>query len=1198
MLTTATMKKFFFTIITLCFGLVALSQGWRSNEMEIKVPFHSVEAASQLYNLNLNGDIYKNYAILYVVPKELESLIKAGFRYEVQIENLNEHFKNFWQTDEAYHSYQQIIDLADSLATHFPAICKKVIFGTSLGGRQLAALKISDNVETDENEAEVFFDGGIHGDEIGGAENLIRFARDLCLGYGTITQITNLINGRETWLYLMVNPDGREGMTRYNNNGEDLNRDCGYMWDTESLGAWSQHETKVLRNAVLAHQFVVYTSYHSGTEFISHPWSYRAAFSPDHAHVNQLAGVYASTSGYSNIPYGPGYTGMYAINGSTKDASYGIQGSVSWSMEISMDKQPPASQIMLYYNYNKPAMLAMIEYAGYGLAGTVTDASNGQPVAATVFVNSFLPSYTDPLVGDYHKYVLPGTYSITVEANGYQTKTISNVVVTANNASVTDIQLTPEDNHGIYKIVACQIPGNNFNDEGATWASLGQPDNVNYSVGKSGWIIMDMQEIVFNGAGPDMMVFEGDASAEGYTLFAGTSMDGPWFSMGTGMGTSEFSFENCTIGEARYFKLLDDGDGSATVADAGFDLDAIQVLSAVTGPYIIMDSYDIDDSNGNNNGILEPGETADYIITLKNVGSENALAITGTLACNDQYVTVITTSPQTFGNIAINTSATATFTVSAAAGAPAGHTATLVLTYLGTNVAASTKNISVIFPDYCQASTTTEDEYISKVVCGEIDNSSGWQGGVANYTNLSVNIDAGTSMPIIITNGTPWASDIVIVWVDWNNDFELGNPANEVFTLTNVGGSGASFTGNIAAPAGTASGNYRMRVRMTYSTAPTPCGSASYGEIEDYTVVVGGNTLTAIFTSDVTELCAGGQVHFYDNSTGNITSWAWEFPQGTPSTSTLQNPVVTYNSPGMPGVSLTVSDGTSSNTFNALEYLTVLGEVNTPNQPTGDTEICQDAPNGTYNTSGNPTYVTSWIWDLSPTTAGTITPNGPIAVVNWSATFAGTASLKVKTSNLCGESAWSDAIGITIVPLPAAAGNVTGDEIVCQEQVQLYTVPVIADATNYEWSLEPSAAGIMNITTNENTVTWSDSWMGSAILKVRGVNDCGTGTWSADFEVLVQNCTGISTPDQNDVFTIFPNPGNGDFTVNATKNFDKEITISVVNMIGVEVFSKSFKSLSSGKSFGVNLVGLPGGIYYLKIETETGNFIQKILIHQ
>ncbi len=118
---------------------------------------------------------------------------------------------------------------------------------------------------------------------------------------------------------------------------------------------------------------------------------------PDYNHILQLAGVYANVSGgYSNMPYGQGYSGMYPINGSTKDSNYGLKGSVSWSLEISMSKQPPASQIMMYYNYNRPGMIAMIEYAGYGIRGIVTDAVTGEPVTASVFVNNFLPCFTDP----------------------------------------------------------------------------------------------------------------------------------------------------------------------------------------------------------------------------------------------------------------------------------------------------------------------------------------------------------------------------------------------------------------------------------------------------------------------------------------------------------------------------------------------------------------------------------------------------------------------------------------------------------------------------------------------------------------------------------------------------------------------------------------------------------------------------------
>ena len=151
-----------------------------------------------------------------------------------------------------------------------------------------------------------------------------------------------------------------------------------------------------------------------------------------------------------------------------------------------------------------------------------------------------------------------------------------------------------------------------------------------------------------------------------------------------------------------------------------------------------------------------------------------------------------------------------------------------------------TQNVTNIIPAYCDASTTTEDEYIANVLCGEINNSSNWQGGVADYTAISATINSGASQAVTITNGTPWTSDIVYIWVDWNKNYEFEG-GTELTMLTNVGGTGATFTGDVNCPAGQEYGEYRMRIRMTYSAAPQPCGSATYGEIEDYTVIVDGS---------------------------------------------------------------------------------------------------------------------------------------------------------------------------------------------------------------------------------------------------------------------------------------------------------------------------------------------------------------------
>jgi hypothetical protein len=560
--------------------------GWRLNEKQIRISAENPDHVRLLSDLKLNMDYYGpeyDHIVAYVTPDELVQIENLGIPYTVEIRDLNDKNKDFWLMPDEYHTYQQIINLADSLSGAFPSICQKIIFGYSLQNRQCAALKISDNVAVDEPEPEVFFDGGIHGDEIGGPENIIRFARDLCLQYGTDPTVTNLINTREIWLYLMVNPDGRVNMSRYNVNGVDLNRDWAYMWDSwgGSSGPCSQIESKNLRSCMYSNQFVVHTSFHSGTEYISCPWSYRPDQPLDWNHIIQLAGLYSSVSGYSNLQFGQGYNGMYAINGSTKDGNYGMMGAISWSMEISYSKQPPTSQIMLYYNRNYPSMIAMIEYAGYGLEGIVTDATTNAPVTASVFVNNYYPTYTDPTAGDYHKYVLPGTYSITVMANGYQSQTINNVVVTANSSTATNFQLQPGGGHYVYKFAASQIPDNNYADEGITYAVIGEPDDVNYSIGKSGWCVLDMQYPVPDVAGNDFTVYEGDTSPEGYYCYAGSTIDGPWVLLGTGNGTTQFDLSGSGLTQAQFIRILDDGDGAAVTANAGFDLDAIQATDVI-----------------------------------------------------------------------------------------------------------------------------------------------------------------------------------------------------------------------------------------------------------------------------------------------------------------------------------------------------------------------------------------------------------------------------------------------------------------------------------------------------------------------------------------------------------------------------------------------------------------------------------------
>ena len=85
----------------------------------------------------------------------------------------------------------------------------------------------------------------------------------------------------------------------------------------------------------------------------------------------------------------------------------------------------------------------------------------------------------------------------------------------------------------------------------------------------------------------------------------------------------------------------------------------------------------------------------------------------------------------------------------------------------------------------------------------------------------------------------------------------------------------------------------------------------------------------AKFKANKTVLCANDSITFTDMSFNAVTGWNWTFAGGTPSTSTSQNPGVIYTTPGTYTVTLTATDGGTSDVETMTNYITVLPNGNT-----------------------------------------------------------------------------------------------------------------------------------------------------------------------------------------------------------------------------------------------------------------------------
>jgi carboxypeptidase T len=264
-----------------------------------------------------------------------------------------------------YHNYAEMTAELRKAAADFPNIAKLSSIGKSHEGRDIWMLKISDNVNSDENEPEVLFNCNIHAREHLTVEMCLRIAKRFTTGYASNSAIKGVVDSREILIVPSVNPDGAEydiatGQFRtWRKNRQqqatDVNRNFGYKWgccggssgssSSETYrgpSAFSTPEAQRIRDLVNSRvvggkqQITTHIDWHTYSELVLWPSGYTTADTAPGLDADQqrafatLGRQMAQTNGYTPQQS----SDLYITDGSIGDWMWGVHKIWSYTFEM------------------------------------------------------------------------------------------------------------------------------------------------------------------------------------------------------------------------------------------------------------------------------------------------------------------------------------------------------------------------------------------------------------------------------------------------------------------------------------------------------------------------------------------------------------------------------------------------------------------------------------------------------------------------------------------------------------------------------------------------------------------------------------------------------------------------------------------------------------------------------------------------
>ncbi|WP_282087361.1 M14 family zinc carboxypeptidase [Aquimarina algiphila] len=372
----------------------------------------------------------------------------------------------------AYPTYADYVTMMNEFATDNPSMCKVENIGaTTEGDKSILFVKLSDNVDLNEQEPRVMYTSSMHGDEIAGYPMMLNLIDYLLDAYKDTShpkhgEIKDLLDNNEVWINPLANPDGTyrnspnntsvANATRGNANNVDLNRNYPDPDDgVNPDGNVHQIETLAFMNFAASKHFVLSANFHGGIELINYPWDTYAGAHPDQDYFIHVSEEYRdlcqanSPAGYFDALNNGITNGFawYEVQGGRQDYQIYNHKGREVTVELSDNKTPAASQLVNFWNYNRDALIAFLKQVNYGIHGVVTDAVTNQPIEAKVTVigresyESWVP--TELPEGDYYRPIKAGTYDILYEAECYESVTLTGVTVADYATVIKDVQLTP-----------------------------------------------------------------------------------------------------------------------------------------------------------------------------------------------------------------------------------------------------------------------------------------------------------------------------------------------------------------------------------------------------------------------------------------------------------------------------------------------------------------------------------------------------------------------------------------------------------------------------------------------------------------------------------------------------------------------------------------------------------------------------------